>query len=271
MPELPEVETTKAGLYPHIVGQRIDDVIIRQSSLRLPIPPDLKSIAQGEVIIDVTRRSKYLIIKLQTHALIIHLGMSGHLRIDTPESPIRKHDHIELHLSNQLILRYNDPRRFGLWQHTSENPLQHRLLKHLGPEPLTSDFHGDYLFSKLQGKKKAIKSLIMDNYIVVGVGNIYASESLFLSGIHPATASGLIKKKTCNKLCTSIKEILHQAIESGGTTLKDFYGADGKPGYFALSLNVYGRQGLPCLKCNTTIQASIIGGRRSAYCPSCQV
>ena len=269
MPELPEVETTKRGISPFLINQRIEKVIIRQKQLRLPIPP-LNLICAGETIQTVSRRAKYLLLQLSKGYLLIHLGMSGHLRIVSPELAAEKHDHIDLLLSNGRVLRYNDPRRFGLWLYIEEDPNQHRLLTHLGPEPLTTAFNGGYLFEHAHKKRQSIKSFIMTNEIVVGVGNIYASESLFLAGIHPQRPAGSLTPENFAVLAEHIKQILQLAIEAGGTTLRDFYAFDGKPGYFTLNLQVYGRKNKPCLRCNTLIQTLVISGRNSAFCPNCQ-
>ncbi|GGI88827.1 bifunctional DNA-formamidopyrimidine glycosylase/DNA-(apurinic or apyrimidinic site) lyase [Legionella impletisoli] len=270
MPELPEVETTRWGLYPHLIHQSIEQVLIHQSSLRRPIPDNFNALCKGKTILDITRRSKYLILTLTEGAILIHLGMSGHLRILDKNIALKKHDHVEVILSNQQRLRYHDPRRFGLWLYTNCDPLTHPLLTKLGKEPLTESFNIDYLAHRAICKKQSIKSFIMDNQIVVGIGNIYATESLFMSGIHPLTPAGTISKDRLERLIHAIKSILSQALQAGGTTLKDFYSSDGKPGYFALNLNVYGRQGLSCKICHSKIESVIISGRRSTFCPQCQ-
>ncbi|WP_133128340.1 bifunctional DNA-formamidopyrimidine glycosylase/DNA-(apurinic or apyrimidinic site) lyase [Legionella nagasakiensis] len=270
MPELPEVETTKRGIHPFLLNQTIECIHVRQTKLRLPIPSDLSTSCADQKILDIARRGKYLLLQLSSGTLLIHLGMSGHLRLDHLHSPIRKHDHVDLYLSNRFILRYHDPRRFGLWLYLTEPPCQHPLLTRLGPEPLSSDFNGDYLYDRAQGKTQSIKSFIMNNHVVVGIGNIYATESLFLAGIHPQAAIGLITKEQFILLSNKIKQVLQQAINAGGTTLRDFYASDGKPGYFSAALNVYGRQGLPCPACHERILAMTISGRNSAFCSKCQ-
>ncbi|WP_133130411.1 bifunctional DNA-formamidopyrimidine glycosylase/DNA-(apurinic or apyrimidinic site) lyase [Legionella yabuuchiae] len=270
MPELPEVETTRRGLYPHLIDQSITQVIIHQPSLRIPIPDEFPNLCIGKTIIDITRRSKYLILKLTQGSILIHLGMSGNLRVLNENSALKKHDHVEVVLSNRRRLRYHDPRRFGLWLFTANEPLAHPRLATLGPEPLTEFFNVDYLAKKAMHKKQCIKSFIMDNHIVVGVGNIYASESLFISGIHPLTPAGKVSTNKLANLIHSIKLVLNDALDAGGTTLKDFYSSDGKPGYFSQQLKVYGRQDLPCGTCGTIIQAVMISGRRSTFCPQCQ-
>ncbi|MBI2785532.1 MAG: bifunctional DNA-formamidopyrimidine glycosylase/DNA-(apurinic or apyrimidinic site) lyase, partial [Legionella longbeachae] len=214
--------------------------------------------------------AKALLVHLSKGNLVIQLGMSGHLRIVSERSEPEKHDHLNLILTNGLTLRFCDPRRFGLFLYLDENPQQHKLLSHLGPEPLSEEFNGHYLFQKAQNKNKAIKSFIMDNEIVVGVGNIYATESLFLANIHPSSPAKILSEESCHTLTTHIKEVLRQAIKCGGTTLRDFYAFDGKPGHFSISLKVYGRKNQPCFKCQHLIEAIFIGGRNSAFCPQCQ-
>lgn len=270
MPELPEIETTRRGLSPFLLNQTITDIIIRQPQLRLPVTPALNDLCAGQVVNAICRRAKYLLLQLSEGYLLIHLGMSGHLRITDKNTIASKHDHIDMLLQNGLILRYNDPRRFGLWLYLKENPYQHRLLAHLGPEPLDDTFTGSYLSQRARHKKQSIKSFIMSNEVVVGVGNIYATESLFLAGIHPLTPAGSLKQAQHNVLVSHIKQVLEKAIKAGGTTLRDFYAIDGKPGYFTNDLQVYGRKNLPCFQCQTLIETTIIGGRNSAFCPRCQ-
>ncbi|WP_131793874.1 bifunctional DNA-formamidopyrimidine glycosylase/DNA-(apurinic or apyrimidinic site) lyase [Fluoribacter gormanii] len=270
MPELPEVETTKEGIKSHLEGQTIKGVTVRNPKLRIPVPDNLDQLCAGKKIITVFRRAKYILIHLTKGYLVIHLGMSGHLRIVTAKSEPEKHDHILLMLTNGVILRFCDPRRFGLFLYIDENPYQHQLLAHLGPEPLSNEFNGHYLRQKAKNKNKPIKSLIMDNEIVVGVGNIYATESLFLANIHPTTPAKILSESMCHVLATQIKEVLTQAILCGGTTLRDFYAFDGKPGYFSMSLKVYGRKNQPCLLCQHPIESLIIAGRNSFFCPKCQ-
>jgi formamidopyrimidine-DNA glycosylase len=268
MPELPEVETTRLAISPCLLNETIKTVVIRHQQLRFPVSRELSSCA-GKKIVGVFRRAKYLLIQLSEHHILLHLGMSGHLRIVTSESAAGKHDHIDLQLTNGLILRYHDPRRFGLWLYITENPLHHPLLSHLGPEPLTDSFNAEYMMQRATGKKQNIKSFIMNNQIVVGVGNIYATESLFLSGIHPLTPAKSLSYDAFCTLSTHIKNILDQAIIAGGTTLKDFF-ADGKPGYFANNLQVYGRKNKPCFNCESLIELVKINGRSTTFCPTCQ-
>lgn len=270
MPELPEVETTCRGIAPHSVQHTIQKVIIRQKQLRWRIPDNFAECVRGQTVQAVTRQGKYILIVMETGHIIIHLGMSGSLRFITDQSPAEKHDHVDIVFENQYCLRYHDPRRFGcvLW---TEQPLeQHFLLKKLGCEPLEKEFDGAYLYQYTQGRKRVIKTLIMDSHIVVGVGNIYASEALFLAGIHPKTPAKNLTEQQCKQLVSTIKQVLKQAIEKGGTTLKDFVNSEGKAGYFQQSLHVYGRKNQPCFQCNTTIEQVTIGQRSSFYCPQCQ-
>lgn len=270
MPELPEVETTKRGIAPFVLHQTLLDIVVRQPKLRLPVPNNMHQLIVGKSIIDVTRRGKYILLHLSEGTLLIHLGMSGHLRLVPINTPHEKHDHIDLVLANDKVLRYTDPRRFGLFIYIQGNPLLHPLLTHLGPEPLTHAFNAEYLISRAQGKSQCIKSFIMTNQVVVGVGNIYAAESLFLARVHPQMAAGAVTKRRLTQLTSTIKDVLQQAIHAGGTTLRDFYSFDGKPGYFSIQLKVYGRQNLPCYVCESVIEAITIGGRKSAFCPQCQ-
>lgn len=271
MPELPEVETTKEGIKPHLEGQFIQKIEVRNYGFRIPVPSNINELCAEKKILTVTRRAKYILLQLSKGYLLIHLGMSGHLRIISDASLPEKHDHITLYLANGKALRFCDPRRFGLFIYIDENPHQHKLLTHLGPEPLSEAFDGHYLYQRSHNKNKPIKSFVMDNEIVVGVGNIYATESLFLSSIHPATPAKNINETTYHLLAKHIKSVLQQAIKSGGTTLRDFYAFDGKPGYFSISLKVYGRKNQPCMQCQHSIQTVMIGGRSSAFCPNCQI
>lgn len=271
MPELPEVETTKNGIKPHILDKNIGDIIVRQPKLRKPIPEDIKKNSVGKTIINVQRRGKYIIICLNHGYFIIHLGMSGFLRILAKNEAPKKHDHVDLCLTDETILRLNDPRRFGLWLYLDEDPLQSSYLNHYGPEPLLDDFSPHYLFGKAKGKKKPIKSFLMDNEVVVGVGNIYAVESLFKAKIHPKIEAGKLSFQDMDNLCYIIKDVIAKAITAGGTTFRDFKRVDGTPGYFAQQLNVYGRQGKVCNECDTLISNIVIGGRASPFCPQCQL
>lgn len=269
MPELPEVEVSRLGISPHLIGQRIQAIVVRQVQLRWPIPGDVQ-FAVGRDIRDVRRRAKYLLIDTDVGSLILHLGMSGSLRVVDINTPVQKHDHVDIQLHNGKCLRFNDPRRFGacLWQTAGDSPIE--LLERLGPEPLTDAFDGRRLYELSRNKKVAVKNFIMDNHIVVGVGNIYASESLFMAGIDPVKAAGKVSKGAYEKLAEAIKQVLAQAIQQGGTTLKDFTQVDGNPGYFAQELQVYGRAGEPCRVCESPVQSLTIGQRNSFYCKKCQ-
>ncbi|GAB6388594.1 bifunctional DNA-formamidopyrimidine glycosylase/DNA-(apurinic or apyrimidinic site) lyase [Stutzerimonas marianensis] len=269
MPELPEVETTRRGIAPHLVGQRVSRVVVRDRRLRWPIPDDLDVRLSGQRIEAVERRAKYLLIQAEVGTLIAHLGMSGSLRLVPAELPPAKHEHVDIVLESGMALRYTDPRRFGalLW---SEAPLSHVLLASLGPEPLDEAFDGERLYQLSRGRSMAVKPFIMDNAVVVGVGNIYASEALFAAGIDPRRAAGAISRARYLKLAEEIKRILAYAIERGGTTLRDFVGGDGKPGYFQHELFVYGRGGEFCKSCGSTLREVRLGQRASVYCGRCQ-
>ncbi|MGA6098078.1 bifunctional DNA-formamidopyrimidine glycosylase/DNA-(apurinic or apyrimidinic site) lyase [Stutzerimonas marianensis] len=269
MPELPEVETTRRGIAPHLVGQRVSRVVVRDRRLRWPIPDDLDVRLSGQRIEAVGRRAKYLLIQAEVGTLIAHLGMSGSLRLVPAELPPAKHEHVDIVLESGMALRYTDPRRFGalLW---SEAPLSHVLLASLGPEPLDEAFDGERLYQFSRGRSMAVKPFIMDNAVVVGVGNIYASEALFAAGIDPRRAAGAISRVRYLKLAEEIKRILAYAIERGGTTLRDFVGGDGKPGYFQQELFVYGRGGDFCKSCGSTLREVRLGQRASVYCGRCQ-
>ncbi len=270
MPELPEVETARRGIEPHLLGQRIDNLLVREHRLRVPVQPDLPEILQGRVIEGVCRRGKYLLIQVSGGTVILHLGMSGSLRIVPQATRPGRHDHIDLVLSNGVALRLTDPRRFGLLVWTPADPMTHGLLAHLGPEPLDSGWDGATLWSAAKGRRVAIKGLLMDARIVVGVGNIYANEALFMAGIHPARAAGRIALGRYEQLAGEVKDVLSRAIEQGGTTLRDFVAEDGRPGYFSQSLRVYGRSGLPCISCGRAIREIRQLGRATYYCPACQ-
>jgi formamidopyrimidine-DNA glycosylase len=267
MPELPEVETTLKGIKPWILGQQITGLIIRQASLRWPVTEGMSALVKNQTVVDVSRRAKYLIVQLNHGSLLIHLGMSGSLRITEVSTPWRKHDHIELQLSNGAVLRYHDPRRFGSWLWSEED---HQQLSHLGPEPLSDNFDGARLWHIAKGRKIAVKPFIMDNKVVVGVGNIYASEALFRSGIRPDRSAGRISQKRFDCLAGNIKVVLAEAIEQGGTTLRDFVNSQGDPGYFQQTLDVYGRAGQACNDCSGVLKECRLGQRSSVFCPVCQ-
>jgi len=268
MPELPEVETTRRGIEPHVLQRQIKTIDIRQPKLRWPIPLEVSSLT-GSSILALERRAKYLLMLTDQGTLIWHLGMSGSMRIMPAQLPAAKHEHIQLNFDDHNSLRFRDPRRFGALLFTTDDPLQHELLKTLGPEPLSPAFNTDYLQTCCKGRSVPIKNLIMNSHVVVGIGNIYACESLFMSGINPKTRAGRISRARLQKLVEAIKEVLAKAIEMGGTTLQDFTQADGKPGYFRLALNVYANQG-SCPRCQTPIKRTVLGQRSTFYCTNCQ-
>lgn len=268
MPELPEVEVSKMGISPHLVGQTVAKLTFRTPKLRWDIPQDLKKM-EGQVIRNISRRAKYLLIETDVGSAIVHLGMSGSLRVLDAEIAPAKHDHVDLKLTNGKVLRYNDPRRFGAWLWTEDG--HHAALGAMGPEPLTEAFSVDYMAAKAQGKRVAVKQFIMDNKVVVGVGNIYANESLFSARIHPTRAAGSLKRQEWAWLVDEIKQVLATAIKQGGTTLKDFAQADGKPGYFAQELQMYGKAGQPCPGCGEPIEEQKIGQRNTFFCDQCQL
>ncbi|WP_027857932.1 bifunctional DNA-formamidopyrimidine glycosylase/DNA-(apurinic or apyrimidinic site) lyase [Marinobacterium jannaschii] len=269
MPELPEVETTRRGIEPHVVNRTITRLKVRQPRLRWPVPLELGEILPGCAVAAVSRRGKYLLLSVAGGDLMIHLGMSGSLRIVDQLKEPGKHDHLDICLNDGRALRLTDPRRFGavLWQPAGE---QHALLSHLGPEPLTDDFNATYLKACCEGRRTAIKQLVMDSKVVVGVGNIYANEALFAAGIHPKRRAGNISLERLSILVEEIKRVLAAAIEQGGTTLKDFVGGDGKPGYFAQKLQVYGRGRAPCVQCLEPLKEIRLGQRSTVFCSHCQ-
>lgn len=268
MPELPEVEVSRQGVEPHLVGQTIARVVIRRAKLRWPIPEAVKH-AEGQVIRSVTRRAKILFINTDVGSIVVHLGMTGYLRVFSADTPVAKHDHFEFTMTNGQCFRLNDSRTFGavLWQAPHESLA---MLAKLGPEPLSDDFGPDHLFRLSRNKHVAVKPFIMNNANVVGVGNIYANEALFRSGIHPKRAAGNISKARYRCLTENIKLVLAEAIKQGGTTLRDFSQANGNPGYFKQALMVYDRAGEPCTQCGKPIKSEHIGQRNSFYCGHCQ-
>lgn len=274
MPELPEVETTRRGIAPYLVGRRVTGVILRRPDLRWPIPPEISELLPGQRIDAVERRAKYLLLRTGIGSALLHLGMSGVLRVLPPDAPVGKHDHVDIGLERTLaqaprILRFTDPRRFGclLWQPLGET---HELLAKLGPEPLTDAFDGDLLWHLSRGRTAAVKLFLMDNAVVVGVGNIYASEALFYASIDPRRAAGSVSRARYARLAVEVKRLLAWAIERGGTTLRDFLNPDGAPGYFFRELMVYGRTGKPCRVCGTPIRQVTLGQRSTFWCPHCQ-
>lgn len=269
MPELPEVETTRKGILPYIDQQTVTKVTVRQPKLRWLVSEEIHDM-QGEIVQSVTRRGKYILLETSKGTALIHLGMSGSLRVLDIGTAPEKHDHIDIEFANKKLIRLRDPRRFGAILWTTKNPLKHKLIRSLGPEPLGDDFNVDYLFQYSRGRKVSIKQFIMNGHVVVGVGNIYACESLFQAGISPKALAGKVSKKRYKKLVEVIKEVLARAIEQGGTTLKDFVQVEGNPGYFQQQLNVYGRAGEVCLKCESPIKQIKQGQRSTFYCSKCQ-
>ncbi len=270
MPELPEVETTRRGISPYILHHKVRAFNIWESRLRWPVPAALAKILPGQRIDSIKRRAKYLLLGTETGTLIIHLGMSGSLRIVTAGLAPQAHDHVDMIMDNGQGLRLRDPRRFGAVLWTTQDPYQHPLLRHIGPEPMARAFSGDYLYSTYRKRRCAIKTLLMNAHVVAGVGNIYANEALYHAGIRPGRAAGRLSRQDCGALVTAIKSTLEQAIQAGGTTLKDFTNSAGQPGYFSQSLRVYGRQDQPCGRCGHPIKRKIISQRASYYCPKCQ-
>ncbi len=270
MPELPEVETTRRGIQPYVEGRTIERVTIRQPLLRWPVPARLKTLLPGQRVGRVRRRAKYLLVGLDSGTLILHLGMSGSLRVVDALTEPGPHDHLDLVFTDAGCLRLRDPRRFGAVLWTGRQPEAHRLLKNLGPEPLGEDFTGQYLYRVAKGRRLAVKSLLMDSTVVAGIGNIYANEILFRAGIHPQRACNRISLTRCRNLVAAARAVLQESIHQGGTTLRDFRDQDGRPGYFALRLNVYGRSGEPCPACREPIRQRPVGQRSSFYCVNCQ-
>lgn len=270
MPELPEVETTCRGLAPTLVGRTLERVVVRTPRLRWPVPDDLSARLAGRTLTGIGRRAKYLLFDFGGLTLIVHLGMSGSLRLVGADEPAGAHDHVDWQFDGGIVLRLRDPRRFGavlLWAGTPES---HPLLSHLGPEPLGDAFDAAYLHERCRRHKRAIKPLLMDAGIVVGVGNIYASESLFHAGIRPGTAAHRLSLPACERLATALRKVLAAAIAAGGSSLRDYVASDGELGYFQLQTQVYDRAGLPCKACGTPIRRIVQGQRATFYCPACQ-
>ena len=269
MPELPEVETSRRGIEPHIINAQVARVVVRNRRLRWPISKDVDNNLVGQSITSVTRRAKYLLINTNSGSAILHLGMSGSVYIVDRDTPAGVHDHVDIDFENGKTLRFRDPRRFGSL-HFSIAPLRHKLLKDLGPEPLAEEFDGKHLWNESRGRRVSIKQFIMNARIVVGVGNIYASEALFLACINPRRAAGRVALTRYESLATAIKDVLSDAIKAGGTTLRDFYGGDGEAGYFQQQLEAYGRENEACSRCNSPISAIVQGQRSTYYCKQCQ-
>jgi len=269
MPELPEVETSRRGIEPWLVDTTITRVVVRNRRLRWPVEKSVERRLRGQPIHSVDRRAKYLLINTGNGTAILHLGMTGSVFIVDRAAPAGIHDHFDFELDSGKSLRFRDPRRFGSF-HWSDEPLAHSLLADLGPEPLGDDFNGEYLWRISRGRKVSVKQFIMNAKVVVGVGNIYASESLFLAGINPKRAAGRIARHRYDVLADAIRDILSRAIKAGGTTLRDFYGGDGEPGYFKQQLEVYDREDEHCRRCDTVIKAFVQGQRSTYYCRTCQ-
>lgn len=270
MPELPEVETTRRGIAPHIEQQVVRAVTVRERRLRWPVPARLNATLSGQRLRCVQRRAKYLVMEFETGWLLLHLGMSGSLRIVDRRQAIGKHDHIDFIFQNGKILRFCDPRRFGSVHWQTAPPAEHPLLQHLGPEPLEEAFSAMHLHARSRKKVVSVKSFIMNSNVVVGVGNIYANEALFRAGVRPTRAAGRIALPRYERLVYEIKAVLREAIAEGGTTLRDFVGGDGQAGYFRVALQVYGRGGEPCLKCSRPLKSIRLGQRATFFCAKCQ-
>lgn len=269
MPELPEVETVRRGLAPHLCGRRLLGAVVREARLRWPVPADLGTRLAGRHIEGLARRGKYLLLTLDRGHLILHLGMSGNLRLVAAGTPAARHDHVDLPLDDGQTLRYHDPRRFGavLW---SDDPGRHPLLAGLGIEPFDDAFDGGWLHAASRGVRAPVKNWLMDAHVVVGIGNIYANEALFHAGIHPLAQAGRLTGPRCRRLAVAIRDTLARAIEAGGSTLRDFVDGHGRPGYFQQTYYVYGRAGQPCRQCGGTLRLTRLGGRATSYCPACQ-
>jgi formamidopyrimidine-DNA glycosylase len=270
MPELPEVETTRRGILQFVHQRTIRSVIVREPRLRWRIPAEISNVAAGQQVHDIRRRGKYLLFDLKSGTLILHLGMSGSLRVLPADTAPLPHDHVDIVLDSGLCLRFNDPRRFGSLLWTTDDPLTHRLLRTLAPEPLSQEFNGAYLARVAARRSIAVKQLIMNSQVVVGVGNIYASEALFRAGIRPRRAAGRLQRAELEALVKAIRTVLRAAIRSGGTTLRDYVNPEGMPGYFRQKLYVYERSGEPCRKCHTPIRHFVQGQRSTYFCPHCQ-
>ncbi len=273
MPELPEVETVLRGVAPHIEGRSVAAVTVRQAKLRQPVPETLGATLAGETVLECSRRAKYLLIRFATGVLLIHLGMSGSLKILLPDAPHpepQKHDHLDIAFSDGTVLRYRDPRRFGLVLWFAGAAEHHPLLAELGPEPLTDEFDGSYLHRRLSSLKRPVKTALMDNAVVVGVGNIYANESLFAAGIRPDRAANSLSAEECATLAGCIKTVLARAIAAGGSTLRDFTDSSGHSGYFQQEYAVYGRTGQPCPRCGAPVEKTVLGQRGTFFCAGCQ-
>jgi formamidopyrimidine-DNA glycosylase len=269
MPELPEVETTRRGVEPHVQGRQIREVIVRNRQLRWPVPRGLTAKLRGQPITQIRRRGKYLVLDTPVGSLILHLGMSGSLRVSRGDEPPGPYDHVDIHCDGGIRLRLRDPRRFGSVHWTRRDPLQHALLRSLGPEPMEQSLAG-HLYTTSRGRRVAVKQFLMNSHVVAGIGNIYASEILYRAGIHPQRAAGRIARDRYEQLARACREVMREAIRQGGTTLRDFVSGEGRPGYFSQALRVYGRGGESCQQCGGTIRQIVQGQRSTFYCPGCQ-
>lgn len=269
MPELPEVETTRRGLLPHLLGRQVTGLTLRHDRLRWPIPPKLQELLVGDRLEALDRRAKYLLFRFERGTLLMHLGMSGSLRLVAPGLAPGTHDHVDIGFGDK-VLRLNDPRRFGAVLWAGIEAENHPLLKDLGWEPFDPSLTGQRLHHRTLKSRRAVKNLLLDQKVIVGVGNIYACEALFRAGLHPARAADSLSEQDCERLVGEVRAVLEEALRAGGTTLKDFTGADGRPGYFARELDVYGRSGEPCRKCAAAIEVMRLGGRSTYFCPLCQ-
>jgi len=270
MPELPEVETACRGIRPHLVGQAIAQLVVRERRLRWPVPRALLAALPGQTVRAVERRAKYILIRTDAGTVIVHLGMSGSLRVVPCTTAPAKWDHVDLALTDGRCLRLRDPRRFGSLSWTTGDPLRHKLLRDIGPEPFSDEFNGDYLYRISRRRKVAARDFLLNTRVVAGVGNIYANEALFLAGVRPQRAAGRLRRAECDRLARAVRDTLERAIRAGGTTLRDFQNADGLPGYFQQTLKVYGRAGEPCRRCRTPIRIRKLGQRSAFYCLTCQ-
>ena len=270
MPELPEVETTRRGLLPHVVGRRIRDVVVRNPNLRWPVPRDLRERLRGETVLDIRRRGKYLLFEVPKGHLLVHLGMSGRLSLVSPDQPPRLHDHVDLELEGRKAVRLTDPRRFGAMLWVRGPTEKHVLLRGLGLEPLEAGFDGKALQRLARGRRVAVKQFLMNARVITGVGNIYASEALFWAGIHPLRSVARISRSRWDRLADAVRATLEKALAAGGTTLRDYASLEGRPGEFGTQCAVYGREGEACMRCGTRIRALRQGQRSSFYCPGCQ-
>jgi len=270
MPELPEVETTRRSVAPNVIGRRIAKLIVYDRRLRWPVPGDLAKRVEGRTVDDLSRRSKYLLFRVGNGSLLVHFGMTGSLRVYADAPARRPHDHVDIVFGDGSLLRYHDPRRFGAMLWAPDPVLSHPLLRDLGPEPFDPAFNADYFWQATRTRSAAIKLALMDNHLVVGVGNIYANESLFRAGIRPATPANKVSRPRLARLVAEVRAVLAEAIAKGGSTLRDYVDSDGEPGYFQLDYFVYGREGEHCRICGTPIRNRRLGARASFYCPSCQ-